>query len=418
MDMSVDGFLTQPKTDASGQFYAGRLLLRNVQWTSESDTFGTATLTLEQVADAAENRLLWTDQAVQRGLLPTAPVKTTRELPLADGYPDTTLYVFNRKNADDMVEKLLGNEQLFFSPLVWNLRPGSFEAYWNDETQELAIYSGRIYLPDSHHRHQAILKAARAYRENPGGHPQFSLAKQFKVEIYFLDRRGEGDYFFDKNQRPKPTALSKAYDLTSADDLSMLAKRVLELNPDLDRGTNRVTDRLGKKAPHFITLSTLREAMRTFAGGTEVTDTEMEGLAAVASEFFGMLAEVRPELRSDTTQSAREGKLGAAGVMIHAYAHLMREFRSDISTMGQRAAKKKWTDALGRLAADGHLEGDVWPGDFFDVENPVWLETGITRRNARTNKLDIANTGGARISAADVLRRRLSQATGGDGNRA
>lgn len=409
MEINVPGFRRSPKVDAGGKPYTGRLLLRNVQWTDESEIFGTVTLTLEQIADAAESQLLWTDQAVQRGVQPTAPAGTARELPVSAGYPDPNRYIFDAKNADEMAEKLLTNEKLFLSPLVWNLRPGLFEAYWDSEKTELYLYQGRIYLPDSHHRHQAILKAARAYRDHPAGYAHFNPAKQLKVELYLLDQSGEGNYFFDKNQRPKPTALSKAYDLTSTDDLSMLAKRVLEVNPDLDRGTNRVTDRLGRKAAHFVTLSTLRESMRTFAGGTEVTETEMEGLASIAAEFLTMLARVRPELRSSTPQAQREGRLASAGVMMHAYAYLMRDYRADIAGMGPRAAKARWQEALSELAPDVPVTVGSWSGDFFDVSNPQWLTAGITRLNQRTNRLDVANTGGARRAAADVLRQQVGQ---------
>lgn len=409
MQITVPGFRTSLKLDASGAPYTGRLTLRNVQWTDESGLFGTVTLTLEQIADAAESHLLWTDQAVQRGLQPSAPRDAARELPVADGYPDPSKYVFDAKNADSMAEKLLANEKLFLSPLVWNLRPGSFEAYWDDDSEALYLYQGRIYLPDSHHRHQAILKAARAYRDHPSGYPAFRPSMQLKVELYLLDQAGEGDYFFDKNQRPKPTALSKAYDLTSSDDLSMLAKRVLEASSDLDRGTNRVTDRLGKKAPHFVTLSTLREAMRTFAGGTEVTDTEMEGLASIAAEFFSMLAKVRPELRSEMPQDQREGKLASAGVMFHAYAHLMRDYRDDIGELGPRVAKTQWQESLAELRPETVYSSGGWTGDFFDIANPDWLQAGITRENPRTGRLDVVNTGGARRAAADVLRRRVAQ---------
>jgi hypothetical protein len=68
-------------------------------------------------------------------------------------------------------------------------------------------------------------------------------------------------------------------------------------SPGLDAGVNRATDRLSKKAQHFLTLSTLRELMRTFAGSSEVEETELEGLAVTAAEFLDMLASVRRELR-------------------------------------------------------------------------------------------------------------------------
>jgi hypothetical protein len=224
----VEGFLSKPKTDARGRIYRGRFTCPDVQWTqSSNDLLATFTITADELADAAENRLLWTDQDVQRGIKPGVGPFPPRELCLADGYPQPP-YIFDSKNADNIVEKLLNGEQLFLNPLVWNLRPGTFEAYWSEDEKSIYLYSGRFYLPDSHHRHQAILKAVRLWRSARLDYPRFSGSEEFKVELYFLDRDDEGNYFFDKNQLPKSVAKSKAYDLTTLDDLSLLAKRLIE----------------------------------------------------------------------------------------------------------------------------------------------------------------------------------------------
>ncbi|HEX3882992.1 MAG TPA: DNA sulfur modification protein DndB, partial [Stellaceae bacterium] len=255
----VSGFLSIPKLDARGQTYRGRFTCPDVQWTqSSTDLLGTFTVTAEELADAAESGLLWTDQDVQRGIQPGVVPTPPRELCIADGYPDSG-YVFDAKNADEIVEKLLNGEKLFLNPLVWNLRPGTFEAYWDNENRSIYLYSARIYLPDSHHRHQAILKAVRTWRGAQAEYPRFSGAQQFKIELYFLNREDEGNYFFDKNQLPKSVAKSKAYDLTTVDDLSLLAKRLIENSPNLEGNVNRVTDRLIGKNPQVVTLSTLRE---------------------------------------------------------------------------------------------------------------------------------------------------------------
>lgn len=407
--IDVRGLLAEPKRNPTGTVYRGRLTLSGVQWTGTApDIFATATVTLEQVADAAESRLLWTDQSVQRGIHPTAPHDVSRYLPLADGYPDSRFYIFDAANADNMTNKLLRGERLFFNPLVWNLRPGQFEGYWSADEAELLLYSGKIFLPDSHHRHQAIIKAARAYRDHPKSYPNFRLDRQFKVELYFLDREDEGNYFFDKNQRPKPTALSKAYDLTTEDDLSMLAKRVLEASPSLNAGVNRATDRLSKKAPHFLTLSTLRELMRTFAGSIEVEETELDGLAVIAAEFLDMLAEVRHELRVDTPHSAREGSLASAAVMMHGYATLMRDYNLDLASLGPDKARREWATRLQKLSPERGYTYSGWTGDFLSITNPLWEHIGITKRNARTNSLTVMNTGGARTQAGRALQRYLT----------
>jgi len=89
----------------------------------------TFTVTAEELADAAESGLIWTDQDVQRGIVPGAEPSPSREISLTDGYPDRKKYVFNIDNADDMAEKLLFGEKLFLNSLIWNLRPGQFEAF-------------------------------------------------------------------------------------------------------------------------------------------------------------------------------------------------------------------------------------------------------------------------------------------------
>lgn len=124
---------------------------------------------------------------------------------------------------------------------MWNLRPKDFAAHWDASEQSIIFYSGKIYLPDSHHRQQAILKAVRTWRDAPSEYPRFTPTLQLKVELYFLSKEDEGNYFFDKNQRPKPVAKSKAYDLTTLDDLSLLAKAAISKSAALADNVNRVT---------------------------------------------------------------------------------------------------------------------------------------------------------------------------------
>src|SRR3546814_4337195 len=112
MTPDIEGFLDAPKLDANGSVYRGRLDLASVQWTGEgADAFATITVTADQLADAAENRLIWTDQTVQRGVNPAAKEKVPRELALADGYPDKNHYIFDASNADEIVEKLLNGDR-------------------------------------------------------------------------------------------------------------------------------------------------------------------------------------------------------------------------------------------------------------------------------------------------------------------
>lgn len=399
-----EGFDATPAKDAGGNLYSGRLHLPSVQWTGKGETaFATTTLTLQQIADAAESRMLWTDQSVQRGINPAAPSSTPRELALAVGYPDSR-YIFDGANADDITEKLLRNQRMFLSPLVWNLRPGTFKAFWDESTASVYVYSGKIYLPDSHHRHQAILKAMRAYLDAPKAYPDFLPNQEVKVELYFLSRTDEGNYFFDKNQRPKSTALSKAFDLTTEDDLSVLAKKVLDLNPDFGKGVNRATDRLTKKARQFVTLSTMREMMRVFAGQSEVEETELDGLAEIASEFLSMLMRVRPELNVDTSHAVRDKTLASSAVMFVGYAYLMRDFANDLSKLGSSKARAGWQERLSSLDPGRLYSRGSWVGDVMSKENPLWIDVSVTAVDAESGKVRITNSGGSRARAGRALR--------------
>lgn len=411
--IKVKGFLDAPKQTASQLPYQGRFTLRGVQWTGEGeDVFATLTITAEEIADAAENRLLWTDQDVQRGIKPGLLNPAPRELPLADGYPDPKLYVFDSNKADDITEKLLRGERLFLNPLVWNLRPGTFEAYWKPEDAAIFLYGGsKIYLPDSHHRQQAILNAVRNFRESQSSYPKFSPTKQFKVELYFLSKQDEGNYFFDKNQRPLSAAKSKAYDLTTQDDLSLLAKKVIEKSSALKDNVNRVTDRLTGKNPQVITLSTLREMMKALASADALDEPEIEGLATVAATFYDLLAEVRPELghlESPERRKVREKSIVDAAVMMHGYASLMRGFNDTIGDLGVKSATKEWQQKMMRLAKQNTYSFDRWRGDLFEKQNPLWSRVGVVKPGRDGKKLTVLNTGAARSECGRVLGQLIS----------
>jgi hypothetical protein len=408
----IQGFISKPKKTATNRTYRGRFTCHAVQWAGkETDVLATFTITAEELTGAAENRLLWTDQDVQRGITPGLLNRPPRELSLSDGYPDPKLYIFDASNADDIVEKLLGGKRLFLSPLVWNLRPGTFEAYWHQKDAELYIYSGKVYLPDSHHRQQAIVKAVKIWRDAPRSYPKFTPEKQFKVELYFLSKDDEGNYFYDKNQRPKPTSKSKAYDLTTLDDLSLLAKKVIEKSVALKDNVNRVTDRLTARNPQVITLSTLREMMKSVASSDALDIPEMEGLATVGAKFYDLLATVRPELgqlQPSERRRIREKLIVDAAVMMHGYAVLIRDFNDSIAKEGVDNATAWWSKRLERFASQRRYFFDKWSGDIFDKGNPLWQKVGVVKPGRDGKRLTVLNTGAARSECGRALRQLIS----------
>jgi DNA-sulfur modification-associated len=406
-NISIPGFLAEPEQNPNKSKYTGRLCCDDVQVTGEgADAMVTFTITARQLLDAADSQMLWTDQDVQRGIKPEVAGKVARVLPLSDGYPDSKLYNFNAESADEMTEKLLHGQRLFINPLVWNMRPSNFEAYYDQVERKIYIYGGRIYLPDSHHRHQAIIKASKTFRQAPSDYPKFDLSKQFKVELYFLKREDEGNYFFDKNQRPTPTAKSKAYDLTTVDDLSMLAKRVIELTPSLQGNVNRVTDRLTSRNPDVVTLSTLRESLKLAADVEGMDEAELQGIAHVASSFFHLLANVRREiglLPVAERKVTRGISLVDAPIMFQGYGALIADFNMAIPSVGFKKATEEWEIKLNRLSSTNRYQEGKWIGDLFDKRNPMWTRLGVIKPGL-TGRPTVSNNRAARIQVSRALR--------------
>jgi hypothetical protein len=403
-----EGFLKDPPKTAKGRPQTGRFVCSDIQWTGNAhDLLGTFTITARELLAAAESNLLWTDQDVQRGVKPECSGVPT-ELSLAEGYPSSN-YIFISENADEIAEKLLEGRTVYLNPLVWNLRPGKFEAFFDAKESDFHLYSGKIYLPDSHHRHQGLLKAAKIFRENPSDYPNFSLDKQFKIDLYFLSRLDEGNYFFDKNQRPRQTAKSKAFDLTTQDVLSLLAKSFSEKSRALKNNVNRVTDRLTSKNPQVVTLSTLREMSRALVREGDLDESEVEGLSQIMASFYDMLSDARCELAQTdvpTRVRIRRELLVDSAVMMHGYAGLMRQYMTDMSSMGSQRAMVHWKRRLNRLI-DQYRFGD-WSGDLFAKENPIWANFGIVKPSASGGSLSQVNNGATRSAAVKILRSILS----------
>ena len=401
-----DGFVaTQPKS-AGGKPLSGRFTCEDVQWTGDGgDLLASFTITVRELLDAAESNLLWTDQDVQRGVKPEHP-SASRILSLANGYPNPDQYIFVRENADEIAEKLLNGKKVYLSPLIWSMRPGSFEAYKDDKNDRLIIYSGKIFLPDSHHRHQGIVKAALAYRENPADYSNFSLDRQFKVDLYFLSRVEEGNFFYDKNQLTRQTAKSKAFDLTTSDALSLLAKRVVEESRCLSGNVNRVTDRLTTQNSQVITLSTIREMGKTIVPQGEITEHEVEGVASLFAAFYDKLASKRSILGRASLESrleSRRDSLADAAVTMHGYAALARDYMSDLPKLGTVAANSTWDHKLDRLADGKIYQFGAWSGDLFRKNNPLWIKLGVLRPSNRGG-FSQANNGATRAAMGRALR--------------
>ena len=409
--LAIDGVRTTGRAAADGSLDPGVLTLPEVRWAANGpDVVGTCVLTVAQIEAASETRVLWTDQNVQRGVRPELDPPPPALVPLADGYPDPTKYVFDSANADDIAEKLLEGARVRLNPLVWNLRPGTFEIFFDTSTSRLHVYRGRIFLPDSHHRHQAILRAVAATRDAPDDYPDFGPGSQFTVEIYFMSIADEAEYFFEKNQLGRRADRSRAYELTSQDTLALTAKRFVDLTPSLQGNVNRVTDRLTSKNAQIVTLSTLRTMVETYFSRSDApTPAEAEEAATRMSQFYELLVQVRPELGVLTLAervAVRQQSLVDQAVMMHGYAALMRAYASEFAHEG-RVAAARWERRLRRLSASDAYRVGRWSGDFFSRENPMWARVGVLQQT-KSGRLAVSNTRQTREVVAQALLGRLA----------
>ena len=198
------------------------------------------------------------------------------------------------------------------------------------------------------------------------------------------------------------------------DDLSILAKKVIDKSVSLTDNVNRVTDRLTSKNPQVITLSTLREMMKSLAPEDSLDEVEIEGLATVAATFYDLLADVRPELgRLDPAvrRTVRDELIVDAAVMMHGYASLMRDFNDAIGEKGVRAVTKDWQQKLERISKQQTYFFGKWRGDLFEKRNPLWLKVGVVKPGKDRKRLTVLNTGAARSECGRVLRQLLSMDT-------
>jgi hypothetical protein len=411
--VEIEGLLQEPRLAADGSVDVGRFTLYDVHTTRNgSEVFLTSVLTAAQIATAAETRLLWTDQNVQRGIHPHLDPQPVALLPVGDGYPDTSKYMFNVDNADEMAEKLLTGQRLFLNPLIWNLRPGQFEASFVDS--QLHIYTGRVFLPDSHHRHQAIVRAVETYREAPQDYPSFSLDHQFTVEIYFMDPSDEAEYFFEKNQLGKRAERSRAYHLSSQDPFAATAKRFAELAPSLHGNVNRVTDRLTSRNPQVVTLSTLRAMAQTVHGdATTASEASIENVAQLMATLYEKLAIVRPELAAltvDDRATARAKLLVDQAVMMHGYAFLMTQYQRALDS--EDVDRIAWWDtSIEGFGSTVQYADEDWSGDYFSRENPLWKRVGVLQET-KSGRLAVSNTRQTRDVCGRLLYQRLVEVAG------
>jgi hypothetical protein len=97
---------------------------------------------------------------------------------------------------DQWAEQLVSGEA-YLGQLSWNFRKEDSVLDYDPETRMLTIGGGAATIPDSYHRHRAILKAVET-AERRG---RFNQERKFSLRIYHVPMSEENRIFYAMNRQ-------------------------------------------------------------------------------------------------------------------------------------------------------------------------------------------------------------------------
>ncbi len=277
--------------------------------------------------------------------------------------------ILDDEKVDRWAEQLVKGEA-YLGQLSWNFRKDETLLEYDEEKRSLKIGAGAATIPDSGHRHMALLKAA----ESTGKGSSFNLDRKVSVRIYNAPAGEENRIFYAMNQEGKkadPTRSKWLHRLGAAKIAGALAEQCPSLRDNVDT----IRDRLSKKNPRLCAFNTLSGAFEAYWGDCNPEDeAPFKADVEYSVQFWNKLAEARPELGKldiGRRKRVRETLLVDSALAIWAYvaiARKMRDRRTDLDVL------KKLGERVAINDQSGEGQRDV---DLFSRENPVWEQIGV-----------------------------------------
>jgi hypothetical protein len=277
--------------------------------------------------------------------------------------------ILDDEKVDRWAEQLVKGEA-YLGQLSWNFRKDETLLVYDEEKRSLKIGAGAATIPDSGHRHMALLKAA----DSTGKGSSFNLDRKVSVRIYNAPASEENRIFYAMNQEGKkadPTRSKWLHRLGAAKIAGALAEQCPSLRDNVDT----IRDRLSKKNPRLCAFNTLSGAFEAYWGDCNPEDEAPFRVdVEYAVQFWNKLAEARPELGKldiSRRKRVRETLLVDSALAIWAYvaiARKMRDRKVDLATL------KKLGEPVTINGQTGEGERKV---DLFSRENPVWEQIGV-----------------------------------------
>src|ERR1017187_8126641 len=106
--------------------------------------------------------------------------------------------ILDEEKVERWAEQLVKGEA-YLGQLSWNFRQDETALEYDEASRSLKIGAGAATIPDSGHRHMAILKAA----DSVGKGSSFSLDRKVSVRIYNAPASEENRIFYAMNQEGK-----------------------------------------------------------------------------------------------------------------------------------------------------------------------------------------------------------------------
>jgi hypothetical protein len=302
--------------------------------------------------------------------------------------------ILDDEKVERWAEQLVQGEA-YLGQLSWNFRKDETMLDYDEVKRSLKIGAGAATIPDSGHRHMAILKAADSASKGSS----FNLDRKVSVRIYNAPASEENRIFYAMNQEGKkadPTRSKWLHRLGA----TKIAGALAEQCPSLKDNVDTIRDRLSKKNPRLCAFNTLSGAFETYWADCNPEEADVfKASVDFVVQFWNKLASVRPELgRLDIARrrQVRETLLVDSALAISAYvatARKMYDGKVDLSRL-QKLCRP--------TAGTGEEQRDV---DLFSRENPLWEQIGVlvpstkksgqkvfTLRNARQTRHAMLST--------------------------
>lgn len=278
--------------------------------------------------------------------------------------------VVKAEKVERWTNDLLRGEAVF-GQLTWNFRPNETDVVFDTTTNTLIIKDGSATIPDSGHRHRAIVAAVDSIAKGS----DFNADTMFSLRVWTVPAELEPVIFYWMNQEGDKADATRSKWLHQRGVGQQLAAAVVRSSQHLGQANvETVGNTLSVKNPRLAAFNTISTAFEDSWG--DIEEPDIEEVVDWFNGFWDKLVEVLPELRRvglPQRQQIRKASMVGSANVIHGYIRLARSIKDldlDLDIIEELA--EKYT----------HSDGSVH--DLFAWNNPLWQDVDVIGRS--TNK--------------------------------